>query len=342
MRILIDIGHPAHLHIFRNFAKEMEKDGHEILFTCRNKEFEIYLLEYYGFNYKTFGKSYKTVAGKIFGLLKFDILEILTALKFKPDLFLGAGSMYVAHAAAALRKPCYNFEDTFNMEQVRLYLPFVDKVFVSSAGYPDSIDKNKLVVYDGYHELAYLHPNWFTPDDSIYKELGLNKGQKYVLMRFVAWNATHDIGEEGFSLDYKINLVKTLAKQCPVFISAEDDLPKELQEFRLKTPIEKIHHVMAFASLFIGEGATMSSESAMLGTPAIYVDTQDAYTIDEQERYGLVFHYKNQEPTLNKALEILENPDSKEIFAKRREKMLKDKIDVTAFLLDYVKQRFLK
>ncbi len=340
MRILIDIGHPAHLHIFRNFAKEMEKEGHEILFTCRDKEFEIYLLNYYGFNYKTFGKSYKSVVGKLFGLVKFDILEILTALKFKPDLFMGAGSMYAAHAAAALRKPCFNFEDTFNMEQVKLYLPFVEKIFVSTAGYPDSIDKNKLVLYDGYHELAYLHPNRFTPDSSIYKELGLKEGQQYVLMRFVAWNATHDIGESGFSLDYKINLVKTLAKICPVFISAEDDLPKELEEFRLKTPIEKIHHVMAFASLFIGEGATMSSESAMLGTPAIYVDTQDAYTIDEQEKYGLMFHYKNQEPTLGKAIEILKDSNSKAIFTKRRDEMLKTKVDVTQFLLDYVKKRF--
>ncbi len=342
MRILIDIGHPAHLHIFRNFAKEMEKDGHKILFTCRNKEFEIYLLEYYGFDYKTFGKSYKSVAGKIFGLLKFDILEVLTALKFKPDLFMGAGSMYVAHAAAVLRKPCYNFEDTFNMEQVKLYLPFVEKVFVSTAGYPDTIDKNKLVPYAGYHELAYLHPNRFTPDKSIYKELGLEEGQKYVLMRFVAWNATHDIGESGFTLDYKINLVKRLAQECAVFISAEDDLPKELQEYRLKTPIHKVHDVMAYASLFIGEGATMSSESAMLGTPSIYVDTQDAYTIDEQEKYGLVFHYKEQEPTLDKALEILQNPESKEIFTKRRDVMLKEKIDVTQFLIDYVRERFLE
>jgi len=137
-------------------------------------------------------------------------------------------------------------------------------------------------------------------------------------------------------------LVNELAKECAVFISAEEDLPESLQKYRLKTPIHKIHHVMAYASLFIGEGATMSSESAMLGTPSIYVDTQDAYTIDEQESYGLVFHYKDQEPTLNKALEILQNPESKEIFTKRRNEMLKKKIDVTEFLLDYVKERFLK
>ena len=340
MRILIDIGHPAHVHIFKNFAKEIEKNGGKVLFTCRDKEFEKYLLESFGFDYISFGKKFKTIAGKIFGLIKFDTMEVFAALKFKPDLFMGAGSMYAAHAAAAFRKPCFNLEDTFNMEQVKLYLPFTDKIFVSTAGYPDSIDKKKLVPYRGYHELAYLHPNRFTPDISIYKDLGLKEGDKYVLMRFVAWNATHDIGESGFTLDYKINLVKTLAKECAVFISAEEELPKELQQYRLNAPIEKIHHVMAYASLFIGEGATMASECAVLGTPAIYINTLEAYTIAEQEKYGLVFHYKDQEPTLNKALEILQNPNSKEIFAKRRDEMLKEKIDVTQFLLDYVREYF--
>ncbi len=38
MKILIDIGHPAHVHIFRNFAKEMTKKGHKVLMTCREKE----------------------------------------------------------------------------------------------------------------------------------------------------------------------------------------------------------------------------------------------------------------------------------------------------------------
>ena len=54
MRILIDIGHPAHVHLFKNFAHEMEKRGHELLFTCRDKEFEIALLEYNKLKYVSF------------------------------------------------------------------------------------------------------------------------------------------------------------------------------------------------------------------------------------------------------------------------------------------------
>lgn len=57
MRILIDIGHPAHVHLFKNFTHEMEKRGHELLFTCRDKEFEIALLEYNKLKYVSFGKN---------------------------------------------------------------------------------------------------------------------------------------------------------------------------------------------------------------------------------------------------------------------------------------------
>ena len=58
MNILIDIGHPAHVHVTKHFAHEMEAKGHCVLFTCRQKEFIIQLLEAEGFQYVSFGKKY--------------------------------------------------------------------------------------------------------------------------------------------------------------------------------------------------------------------------------------------------------------------------------------------
>jgi hypothetical protein len=82
MRILIDIGHPAHVHLFRHFAHEMQLRGHEILFTCRDKEFEIALLEEFGFSYKSFGKKYNSTLGKIIGLAEFGMKCLLAAIRF--------------------------------------------------------------------------------------------------------------------------------------------------------------------------------------------------------------------------------------------------------------------
>ena len=124
MNILIDIGHPAHIHIFRYFAKEMGTRGHSVMFTCRDKEVVIDLLEHYEFTYYSFGKSLVGVFGKLAGLFKFDIMLLRIALKFKPDIFLSHGSFYAAHVAGLLRKPHISLEDTGNMEQVRLYRPF--------------------------------------------------------------------------------------------------------------------------------------------------------------------------------------------------------------------------
>ena len=59
MRILVDIGHPAHVHLFKHFALEMVKNGHDVLFTARDKEHEIYLLEKYNLPYINFGKHYQ-------------------------------------------------------------------------------------------------------------------------------------------------------------------------------------------------------------------------------------------------------------------------------------------
>lgn len=76
VRILIDIGHPGHVHLFRNFANLIIENGHSVLFTCREKEFEVELLKKYGFNFYSLGKKYRSVIGKILGLLS-SILKYL-------------------------------------------------------------------------------------------------------------------------------------------------------------------------------------------------------------------------------------------------------------------------
>ena len=49
---------------------------------------------------------------------------------------------------------------------------------------------------------------------------------------------------------------------------------------------------IASASLLYGESATMASEAAVLGVPAIYLDnTGRCYTREEEEKYGLVFNF---------------------------------------------------
>lgn len=339
MKILIDIGHPAHVHLFKNFAKEMIDKSHEVLFTCRDKEFEIFLLKNNGFHYISFGKKYKSLLGKVWGMLKFDWKEFNVARKFKPDLFLSHGSPYAAHVAYLMCKPHLSFEDTFNYEQVRLYEPFTKVIFTSDYRHP-CVSK-KEIHYSGYHELAYLHPKRFTPNGSILEELGVVGNEKYVIVRLVSWKATHDVGHKGIFYENKLKAIEEFSKFAKVFISSEAELPEELRKYQIKIEPHRMHDALAFASLIFGESSTMSEEAVMLGTPAVYLLTKSTfYTRHLEEDYGLMFNYSESEEDQIKAIargvELLQVKNIKERWKEKRDKMLADKIDVTAFLVWFV------
>ncbi len=336
MRILIDIGHPAHIHLFKNFACRMQERGHKILFTCRDRECVLQLMRFYEFVYDNFGKHYSSVQGKIFGLLKNELQMLNTAIQFKPDLFLSHGSTIAAFTSFIMHKPHIAFEDTFNMEQVKLSMPFTDVVLTGDYPHP-SLGK-KEIKYPGYHELAYLHPNVFSPDERVLEILGMKKDEKYAIVRFVAWEASHDIGHSGISYENKIKLVKTLSRHLHVFISSEKKLPEALKNYQINIPPEQMHSALAFAHLFIGESGTMACESACLGVPSIYLDNKGrGYTDDFEKSYGLVYNFSesitDQIAAIKKAEEIALKQNVREDYLAKREKMLADKIDVSAFLI---------
>ena len=51
MKIFLDIGHPAHVHYFKNFIMEIKNEGHKVLITARNNVTYVdtfYVREYWG------------------------------------------------------------------------------------------------------------------------------------------------------------------------------------------------------------------------------------------------------------------------------------------------------
>ncbi|OQX21577.1 MAG: hypothetical protein BWK75_02945 [Candidatus Altiarchaeales archaeon A3] len=337
MKILVDLGHPAHVHFFKNFIWNMEKKGHEILITARDKEVTFQLLNAYGFEYENVGKYGKSVFSKIKGVVEIDYKMYKIAKKFNTDILTGI-SVNAAHVSSLLRKSCIVFDDTEHASlEHRLYMPFSDAVCTPSCFKKDL--GRKQVRYKGYHELTYLHPNYFKPNPEVLDELNLSKDDKFVILRFVSWTATHDLGQKGFSLESKIKLVKELEKYAKVFITSEAKLEKDLEKYRITISPEKIHDLLYYATIYIGEGATMATESAILGTPSIYVSSLVGTMgnfIELEDDYGLVYSFKTHEYGINKAFELLKNPDIKQEWAKKRERLLNDKIDVTKFMIDFI------
>lgn len=285
----------------------------------------------------SFGKKYTTTLKKVWGLLKFDHKMLLTSLRFKPDIYVSLGSMYAAQVSSLMRKPHICIEDTYNMEQVRLYRPYTDLILTGDYEHP-VMSRTKEFRMAGYNELAYLHPKRFIPDIGVLDELGVKEGEKYVVVRFIAWNGSHDAGHTGVTYDNKLKAVKEFSKLARVFISSEEELPTELQPYKLPTTPDRIHHVMAYASLVFGESGTMSEEAAMLGVPAIQIDTKGAYyTRHLQNDYGLMKLFTEDETDQSKAIEygieLLKKENLKDEWKQKRDAMIRNKIDVTSFLV---------
>jgi len=337
MRILIEITHPAHVHFFRNAISIWREKGHEVFLTARDKDITIDLLGRYGLQYETLSRMYKRKSGLMLEFLIHEFGFLKVARNFKPDVIMSIAGILNVHASKLLKIPTIVFADT---EHARLSnsltFPFADTICTPSCYLGDLGEKQ--VRYEGYHELAYLHPNYFKPDPSVLEYLKVRKGEKFVIMRFVSWGASHDIGHKGLSVEMKIEAVKRLSQYTKIFITSEGELPRDLEPYRIKIPPEKIHDALYYSTLYFGDGGTMASESAVLGTPAVNVATSAALigNFADMGKYGLMYVIPDEKKAMEKGLELLRNDDLKSEMKRRREKLISEKIDVTAFMVWFV------
>jgi len=336
MRILIDIGHPAHVHYFKNFIKIMSDKGHLFCITSRNKEFAFKLLNNLNLKFYDRGKGRKKILGKIMYIPYADFFIYKIARKFKPDIFLSFGSTYASHAAFLYNKPHIAFDDTEHAKfELMMYPPFTKAILTPGCFLKDLGKKH--IRFNGYMELCYLHPKYFVPNKDIKRLLHINENGKYVIVRFVSWNASHDIGQTGLSLDLKYELIKLLCQTYKVFISSEEVLPGDLKEYQYPLPPETMHDALAFADLFIGEGVTMASECAVLGTPAIYINSLAlSYATEQEEIYGLVYNFRKSDGVLNKVKSLISDPLLKAHHLENRKKLITDKINTTDFMVWFI------
>ena len=338
MRVMIGIGHPKQVHFWKNIVRNLIEDGHEVKILTADKDVTLQLLSAYGLDYEVYGKHQKSMAKKAYSMVNRTYNALIVAKRFKPDILI-AGTPYLAYVSKTLMKPHITLTDTEHAKLAYwLTHPFTD-VIITPSCFKGKINPKKHVAYNGYEELAYLHPKYFTPDTSIIDGLELITDDKFIILRFVAWESSHDIGDCGFS--DKKEVVKTLEQYGRVFITSETKLSREFEKYRLTIPIEGIHHLMHYADLFIGESASMSTESAILGTPAIFVSTsRRGYTDELESKYDMLYTFSDlhnaQKKALEKAIELLEDKNTKKKWQKKREKLLDEKIDVTKFMTEFI------
>lgn len=370
MKILVYLGHPAHFHLYKNVIKNLKNDGHEVEVLIKKKENLEQLLQNSGIPYHNILREGRkdTKIGMAFGAIKRFWRELVFCIKEKPDLLTGT-SVENSYVGPLLHIPVvYCGEDDAEVIplQAKICYPGASVVLT-----PDSCDdgkwNGKTTKYPSYHELAYLHPNHFTPSADIVREQGINPDKPYAIMRFVKLKANHDDNIKGINKEVAIRLIELMKPHMDIYITSERALEPELEPYRIKINPIYMHDVMAYASLYIGDSQTMAAEAGVLGVPFVRFNDfvgRIGYLRELEDEYRLGFGVKasprrndasskpNESLSLNdgmmqpcgpealyKIVEELMNMDSAErkaVFLERRDKMLADKIDCAKFLTWFI------
>jgi predicted glycosyltransferase len=342
MNLLFDLGHPAHFHLFKHSIFKMQANGHKVIITVKDQPVLIALLQDAGLDFINLGGKGKSLPGKALRQLWFDWRIWQIARNYQTDIGLGV-SMSVPQAALFCKMKSLVFDDD-DFAVTPLFYRFAHR-FANHIISPDCLSwqqgGNKYVYYKGYHELAYLHPICFKPDPAVLVKAGVKEGETYFILRFNAFEAYHDSGQSGLSLQQKEALIKKLAPYGRVFITGEKASLHQFQSYMISVHPSEMHSFMAYATMFIGDSQTMASESAVLGIPSIRLNSfagKISYLEEEEKKYHLTFAYHPEDfnHMLIKIDELLALPKLKEEWQYRRNKMLADKIDVTAFFVSLI------
>jgi hypothetical protein len=345
MRVLFLIFHPVDPYIVFETAKQVENSGGKTIFLVIEKEDIIKkIIDSRGFENKVIGKNKKSFTGKIFSALSiiYNINKIIR--EFKPTIVFSPAGPYASFALKFRKLPLICWEDTetatFNYKYAHKR---IDSLLLVDSFYKELTRGDNVIRFNGYKELAYLHPNVFKPDSKILNDLGLSDKDTIILMRFSALNAMHDVGLKSEVIDNRnkiLDFIERVEKKfgAKVFISmTERELDARFSKYKLNIPPEKYTQLLAFCTLYLGEGTTTASEAGVLGVPWINIQkTKRGYLIDQEVNYGLGMRTDNLDVAFKKAEILLKKKNIKQEWSLKREKLLSDKIDVSAFLTWFI------
>ncbi len=337
MNILVDIIHPAHVHFFRHAIDQWRRRGHRVAVTARRKDVTIELLDNFGIEYTTLSTVGRGLPGLMCELVLRDVRLWKFCRKFRPDVLTGISGVFIAHVGRLMGAPSVVWDDTEHQHLAhKITWPFATAIYSPQSYRKLPVKKQHL--YAGCHELAYLHPNHFTPDAQVVRGLGIDPESRYCVIRFVSWGAHHDVGQRGFADNMKLHFVKEIERYARPYITSEGDLPVELKPYQLSIPPHQLHHVLAFSSLCVAEGATVASEAALLAVPAIYINTLEAGTIDRLEQTPLLKQITDTQLALEASLAILRDEHSRDKCRTARDELLAKEIDVTEFVVETIEK----
>lgn len=343
MNILIQLSHPAHFHLYKNVAHNLIKNGNNVHILIKSKDILETLLIEANLPYTNIGEKAhrKSKFGILLDLFCRELKIIRYCIKHHITLLTGS-TTEVAHIGWLLKRHSINTgEDDASVIPlfIKMVSPFIN-VFLT----PEVCDNGKLncksIKYNSYHELAYLHPNHFKADKAVVEQY-FRTDKPYFILRFASLKAYHDSGIKGINTEIASRIIDKLKDHGDIYITSERELEPQFEQYRICINPLDMHHVLAFASLYIGDSQTMAAEAAVLGTPFIRFNDfvgRIGYLTELEDKYELGFGIKPSEvdKLYSKLDELLSMTSLKDVFSSRRNKMLSEKIDYAQFLTWFI------
>lgn len=264
MNVLIEIGHPAHVHFFKSALAVFQKSGDRVVVVTRNKEITNRLLDRLGIAYRSLSAP-ATGAGLAMELARrwWAIWRIMGRERI--DVAVSISGISTALPAYVRGIPNLTITDTEDARlSNRIAFPFSDYILTPQFFLKDLGRKH--IRYFGLHELAYLRDFLFAGLGERLAAMGLN--HPFSIVRLIANDALHDRGLKACSGEQLGQLIAVLEPLGRVYITSQGAIPTGFEAYQLKIPIEHIHDVLAGAQCFVGESPTMAVEAGLLGTPS--------------------------------------------------------------------------
>ena len=362
MRIGLFLGHPAHFHMLKNTAKALMDNGNEVEFVIKKKDILENLLKNAGYTYTMIREDRSNgLLGLIQSVLGMEKSMCSFILKNKIDTLVGSTLSFASRVIMHTNTIVMGEDDSDVVPRyAKMVYPFANAILTPIVCNNGKWN-NKSTKYPSYHELAYLHPNHFIADKAVVEGYGIDTNDPYFILRFASLNAHHDDGIRGINTEIAQRLIDILSPHGQIYITSERELEPQFEPYRIRINPLDMHHVMAFASLYIGDSQTMAAEAGVLGTPFVrfndfvgrigYLrELEDVYQLG----YGIHATPLTEESTIRRndgslqpsgveslydavnTLVAMPAEERRALYAARREKMLSEKIDYAKFLTWFI------
>jgi len=333
MKAVVTVQHPAHVHFFRPILGELRERGHDVTVFAREKSITLDLLDAFGIEHTVLAREPTSYPGLAATQLQYEMRLFRRARRIRPDVMAAIGGLAVSHVAPLVGAKSVVFTESDGFASHGFVVPFAD-VVCTPTWFDDDFGRAQRR-YDGFHELAYLHPDRFEPDPEVLRAAGVEPKCPFFVVRFSQFAAHHDTGQSGFTPEGKRSLVSALREHGRVFVSCEGETPPEFAEFELPVAPEHLHHLLAYANLYVGDTASMAIEAGLLGTPAIrsnsYVGDDDFSVFDRLQRAELVESYEREQRAIHRAATLARRPDAGQLWNARRRQLVAETVDVADY-----------